>query len=164
MIEIVRIPEERKSVLIGRDGRVRERIESGTGTRIDVSDAVEITGDDPLNVLKAKDIVTAIGRGFSPRKASRLLEEGCQLRVISLEGESEKKRRRLFGRVIGRAGRSREKIESDTGASICVFGKTLSIIGMPDEAGPAQDAVEELLAGKTHSWAYRKMQMRKSGA
>ncbi len=162
MIEIVRIPEERKPVLIGKDGHVRQWIEKGTGTMIDVSDAVEISGDDPLDVMKARDIVTAIGRGFSPRKARRLLKEGCELHVISLEGESLKKRLRLFGRVIGRAGMSREKIETETGASICVFGKTLSLIGMPDEIGPAEDAVEELLAGKKHAWAYRKMQRKKS--
>lgn len=162
MIEIVRIPEERKSVLIGKDGHVRQWIEEGTGTGIGVSDIVEITGNDPLGVMKAKDIVTAIGRGFSPRAARRLLVEGCELHVISLEGESLKKRKRLFGRVIGRAGGSREKIESETGASICVFGKTLSIIGMPGEIGPAEDAVEQLLAGKKHQWAYRKMRMSKS--
>ncbi|MBN2331444.1 MAG: RNA-processing protein [Candidatus Aenigmarchaeota archaeon] len=163
MIEIVRIPEERKPVLIGKDGRVKQWIEKGTGASIEVSDAVEISGDDPLGVLKAKEIVTAIGRGFSPKTCRRLLDEGCELRVISLEGETEKKRRRLFGRVIGRAGRSREKIESDTGTRICVFGKTLSLIGKPEETGPAEDAVEELLAGKKHSWAYRKMRMKKSG-
>jgi ribosomal RNA assembly protein len=163
MIEVVRIPEERKPVLIGRDGRVRHWIEKGTGTSIEVSDAVEISGEDPLGVLKAKEIVTAIGRGFSPNASRRLLGEGCELRVISLEGERLKKRRRLFGRVIGRSGRSREKIEADTGARICVFGKTLSLIGMPDEIGPAESAIEELLAGKKHSWAYRKMRMKKSG-
>ena len=161
MIEIVRIPEERKSVLIGKDGHVRQWIENSTGTAIKVSDAVEITGEDPLGVMKAKDIVTAIGRGFSPGAARRLLVEGCGIHVISLEGETLKKRKRLFGRVIGRAGMSREKIESETGASISVFGKTLSIIGLPDEIGPAERAVEELLAGKKHTWAYRKMQMEK---
>ncbi len=164
MIEIVRVPDERKSVLIGKDGRVRGMIEKGTGTKILVSDAVEISGDDSLNLLKAKDIVTAIGRGFSPGKARRLLEEGCELRVISLDGESLKKRKRLFGRVIGKAGRCREKIERETGASVCIYGKTLSLIGTPDELGPAEDAIEELLSGKTHSWAYRKMQMKKSSA
>jgi len=162
MISIVRIPDERKSVLIGTRGHVREKIEKSTGTKIEVSDVVKISGDDPLLVLKAKEIATAIGRGFSPGKASRLLEEECELRVISLEGESLKKRKRLFGRVIGKNGGSREKIESEAGASICIYGKTLSLIGTPDELGPAEDAVEELLAGKTHSYAYRKMQMKKS--
>jgi ribosomal RNA assembly protein len=164
MIEIVRVPDERKSVLIGKDGRVRGMIEKGTGTSIKVSDAVEISGDDALSVMKAKDIVTAIGRGFSPRRAKRLLEEDCELRVITLDGESLKKRKRLFGRVIGKAGGSREKIEQETGASVCIYGKTLSLIGTPDELGPAEYAVEQLLSGKTHAWAYRKMQMKKSSA
>ncbi|GAF95867.1 unnamed protein product, partial [marine sediment metagenome] len=45
----------------------------------------------------------------------------------------------------------------ETGASICIQGKTLSLIGTPDELGPAEEAVEELLAGKMHSYAYRMM-------
>ena len=162
MIEIARIPEERKPVLIGTDGQTRERIEKRTGTKIEVGDEVKITGDDPIKVMLAKEVVTAIGRGFSPGKANRLLDEECELRVIALEGETLKKRKRLFGRVIGKDGRTRERVETVTGASISVFGKTISIIGTPDEAGPAEDAVQELLAGKTHSYAYKKMLSKKS--
>ena len=88
MMEIARIPDERRSVLIGKDGKVRETIERCTGTKIEVSDDVRISGEDSLQVLAAKEIVTAIGRGFSPGKANRLLEEGCELRVISLDGET----------------------------------------------------------------------------
>jgi ribosomal RNA assembly protein len=162
MIEIVRIPDDRKPVLIGTNGRVRERLEKSTGTKIEVGEEVKISGDDPLLVLKAKETVTAIGRGFSPGKAGRLLEEGCELHVISLDGESLKKRKRLFGRVIGKRGRTRENIESETGASLCIYGKTLSLIGTPDELGPAEDAVQELLAGKTHAYAYKKMKIKQS--
>jgi ribosomal RNA assembly protein len=165
MIEIVRIPEERKSVLIGKEGNVKAGIEKGTGTKIEVSDVVHISGDDPILVLKAKEMVLAIGRGFSPDHAEKLLEEpGCELHVMSLEGESVKKRRRLFGRVIGKGGKSRRRIESETGASVCIQGKTLSLIGTPDQLGPAEEAVQKLLAGKTHSHAYRRMQMKKSRA
>lgn len=161
MFEIVRIPAERRPVLIGKDGRVRMRIEKGTGTRLEISDEIRISGEDPLGVLLAKEIVTAIGRGFSPPDAMRLLEEGNELRVISMQCESEKKRKRLFGRVIGRQGRSKEMIERETGATICVYGKTLSIIGAPDELGPAEDAARQLLAGKTHAYAYKKMRMKR---
>jgi len=157
MIEIVRITGDRKPVLLGKNGSVKKRIEEATGTSIEVSGVVEISGEDPVSVLKAKEIVTAISRGFIPKKAMRLAEDDCELRIVSLEGETLKKRKRLFGRVIGRGGSSRKRIESETGASVCIKGKTVSIIGMPDEAGPAEAAVEELLSGKTHAWAYRKM-------
>ena len=162
MMEIVRIPIERKPVLIGKNGAVKERIEKNTETKLEISDCVKISGEDPLLVLKAKEIVTAIGRGFSPEVADKLLEEDRELHVVSLEGDTLKKRKRLLGRVIGRNGRSRRKIESETGASICIRGKTLSIIGNREETEPAEEAVEELLAGKSHPHAYKKMIMRKS--
>jgi ribosomal RNA assembly protein len=161
MIEIVRIPDERKPILIGQRGKTKKGIEKCTGTSIEVSDDVTISGEDPLLVLKARDMVLAIGRGFSPKEARRLLDDGCELHVISLEGETLKKRRRLLGRVIGKQGKAKKRIEADTGASISIQGKTLALLGTHEEIGPAEDAIEELLAGKTHAYAYRRMYRKK---
>jgi len=161
MIDAVRIPEDRKPAVLGSHGRTKAKIEKATGTKIDISDIVEISGDDPIMLLKARDIVTAIGRGFSLAQAMRLLEDDCLLRVISLEGESEKKRIRLFGRVIGKGGKSKGVIEKETGALLCIKGKTLSILGMREEVEPAEEAVETLLSGKTHGYAYKRMLMKK---
>lgn len=162
MIEIVRIPDERKSVVIGSKGTVKRKIEKRTETVVDIGDVVKISGEDPLMVLKAKDIVLAIARGFSPANAYKLLEEEKELHVISLDGETVKKRQRLVGRVIGRDGATKKRIEQDTGAAISIQGKTLSIIGTFEELGPAEEAVAELLSGKTHSYAYKKMNIKKS--
>ena len=161
MIEIVRIPEDRKPVLAGRGGKARVLLEKETKTSIDISDEVRITGDDPLLVLKARDIVQAVGRGFEPKKAMRIVHDDAELRVISMTGERLKKRQRLFARVIGRQGRCKKKIEQETGADIVIHGKTLALIGTRDELGPAVSAVEELLSGKTHAYAYKKMHIRK---
>jgi len=160
VLVIVRIPEDREPVLIGKAGSVKRGIEHSTGTDIEVSDVVKITGEDPLNVLKARDIVTAIGRGFSPKEAERLIEDECELHVISLQGETYKKRTRLMGRVIGNDGRAKKIIEKETGASIAVRGKTVSVIGTPGELGPAEEALGELLGGKTHAHAYNMMRRR----
>ena len=162
MIEIVRIPADRKAAFIGKGGRVKARIEKATQTDIEVSEDVRIMGDDPILFLKAKDIVIAIGRGFSPKQAERLLDEDCYLHVISLDGKCPKKRERLLGRVIGREGRSKETIEEETGASICIRGKTLALIGTPEELEPAEEAIDKLLAGKTHAYAYQRMFKRKA--
>lgn len=161
-MEIVRIPEERMSALIGRKGYVKRSIEKATSTAIEITDIVTITGEDPLLVLKAKDMVRAVGRGFSPAQAKRLLEDECDLHVISLQGENPKRRQRMLGRVIGNEGRAKKRIEEETGAIICIKGKTLSIIGNPDELGPAEEALEELLSGKTHAYAYKVMRLKKA--
>ena len=107
-------------------------------------------------------MVRAVGRGFSPAQAKRLLEDECDLHVISLQGENPKRRQRMLGRVIGNEGRAKKRIEEETGAIICIKGKTLSIIGNPDELGPAEEALEELLSGKTHAYAYKVMRLKKA--
>ncbi|UCD02999.1 MAG: RNA-processing protein [Candidatus Aenigmatarchaeota archaeon] len=161
MIEELRIPEDRLPVLIGKKGRTKKAIEELTETSIEVSDWVKITGEDPLKLVKARDMVKAIGRGFSPEEAERLIEHDCNLHVISLNGETYKKRTRLLGRVIGNKGRSKRIIENETGASIAIKGKTVSIIGTPGETAPAEEALLDLLAGKTHAYAYKDMNKHK---
>ncbi len=160
MLEVVRIPEDRIPVIIGKNGCVKRRIEKLTETEIEVSDVVKITGEDPINLLKAKDMSTAIGRGFSQKEIERLADDDCELHVISLQGESLKKRTRMIGRIIGNDGRTKKIIEKETGVSIAIKGKTVSVIGTREEIAPAEEALAELLGGKTHGHAYGMMRKR----
>lgn len=156
MLEILNIPEERKAVLIGRDGKTKREIEKRTETKISIKEDVEIRGE-PLDIARSREIIKAIGRGFSPPKALKLLDEDFRLSVITLRGESPKKMKRLLSRVIGRKGLARKRIEELTGCSISIYGKTISIIGEWDEIERARRAIEEILEGKPHSYAYRSL-------
>jgi ribosomal RNA assembly protein len=155
-IEEVSIPEERKPVLIGKGGKTKERIERRTRTNLIITDYVKLKGSVE-DLMKAKNIVLAIARGFSPHHAFRLLDEECQLEIITLTDENENTRHRLFARIIGRSGQARKNIEKDTGTFISVYGKTVSIIGLPDEIDAARRAIEALIEGKTHGYAYSLM-------
>lgn len=155
-LEIVRIPEERKPVLIGKDGKEKALIERKAGVSLRVKEDVEIEGPAE-KVFTAKEIIRAIGRGFSPKDALELLNENYQLLVISLKGEKENTVKRLMGRVIGRRGTTRHIIERETGALIAVYGKTVSIIGSDDSSWNARQAVEDLLSGRTHGYVYKRL-------
>jgi ribosomal RNA assembly protein len=161
MLEIVRIAEDRIPAVIGKGGKTKGSIEKWTSVRLDIGDVVKIEGDDPIMVLKAKDMVSALARGFSIKQARRLLEEDCELHILSLQGQSRKKRERLLARAIGSEGSVKKRIEEESGALVAISGKTLSLIGKPDELRPAEEAVQEILLGKTHAWAYKAMRMRK---
>jgi ribosomal RNA assembly protein len=137
MLELLNIPEERKAVLKIRDD-------------------IEIQGE-PLDIARAKKIIRAIGRGFSPDRALKLLDDDFQLSVISLRGDSPKKMKRLLSRIIGRKGMAREKLEELTGCCISVYGKTVSIIGKWEEIEKAGRAVREILEGKPHSHVYKNL-------
>lgn len=154
MIELVRIPEQRKGALIGKNGSVKKELEKKTHTSLTVGDDVEIDGE-ALDVLKAKEIVKAIGRGFAPDKALKLLHDDFRLDVISLGDESEKQMKRTIARIIGRDGKSRHTIETLTKTDICVYGKTISVIGRWDEVERANEAIGLLIKGKTHAYVYR---------
>ncbi|MEE9323344.1 MAG: KH domain-containing protein [Candidatus Aenigmarchaeota archaeon] len=154
MIGTIKIPEQRKGVLIGKGGSVKEELENKTRTKISIDDGVEIEGE-PLDVMKAKEIVKAMGRGFSPEMAFKLLNDDFRLVIISLGQETDKKMKRIFSRIIGRNGRCKKKIEMRTKTDICIYGKTVSIIGNWEDAGKASDVIGLLIEGKPHSYVYK---------
>jgi ribosomal RNA assembly protein len=159
----VRIPMERLGVLIGTDGKTKKRLEKLTGVKISVDSSTgEVTIDetgceDPTMSLKARDVVQAIGRGFSEERAMKLLEDDVLLRIFDIKDFAHSRNRRvqLKGRVIGSGGKTRRLIEELTGASISVYGHTVAIIGSPLQLDIASRAVEMILQGSEHASVYR---------
>jgi ribosomal RNA assembly protein len=71
--------------------------------------------------------------------------------------------KRLMGRVIGREGRTRKKIEETCGARVSVYGKTVAVIGDRSQIAAATRCIEILLQGKTHGYAYHVMEDMRKG-
>ena len=161
----VKIPIERAGALIGDRGGTKVQLEKGTGTSIiidgdsgDVSIEAEASRGDPSGVLKARDIVNAIGRGFSPERAFRLFTDGQMIEVIDLKhaiGDSRNAQQRVKGRIIGENGKTRRIIEKLTGTAVSVYGHTVSIIGEYDEMTVAKEAIAMLVKGAMHGSVYR---------
>ncbi len=158
-----RIPEDRVGALIGPGGRTKREIQNGSGATLAIDAAegeVEITApdSDPIRGIKARDIVVAIGRGFSPERALRLLKENNYLAVIDIKfttGKHEKDAlRRIRARAIGARGRARSRIEELSGCSMSVYGSTVALIGDEDQLDRATRAVELLLKGSEHSTVF----------
>ena len=161
MKDFVKIPKERIPILIGTEGKVKREIEKRTSTKITVSEDVEIEGET-FDVMLAANAVKAIARGFSPENAFLLLDEEYELNVITLSGQSERTVKRLMGRVIGRQGKTRKKIEEMCEAKVSIYGKTVAIIARTGELDTASRCVEMLLKGRTHSYAYHFLEDMKS--
>jgi ribosomal RNA assembly protein len=169
-----RIPEERVAVLIGSGGRTRREIAERTRTEIEIDadeGEVRVTGpdDDPDGALKAHDIAIAIGRGFSPERAMRLLKDRTYLAVLDIKfttGRHEKAAlRRIRARVIGTRGRARSRIEELSGCSVSVFGSTVALIGDEEQLERGTRAVELLLKGSEHSTVFHLLaRMRRDSA
>jgi len=151
MIEAVLIPKDRLGVL--KDPEAKKEIETKLNVAITFDENAIIINGDGLEAYQAKNIVKAIGRGFSPPKAFRLFDDEQILEIIVLPFV-DKKNDRIKSRVIGTKGKMREEIEKTTKASISVYGKTISIIGTYEQIKNAKEAIEMLINGAMHKTVY----------
>ncbi len=161
-----RIPKDRIGALIGPEGKVKQVVEKRLKVELTIdSETGDITimlapeAEDPSMLFRAQEVITAVGRGFSPERAFRLIDdEDAALQVIDLRemfGTSQAEVQRVKGRIIGQEGKTRRIIEELTDADVSVHGHTVSIIAGVDEMEVAREAIKMLLRGSQHSTVYR---------
>ena len=165
--KLIRIPNDRIAVLIGKSGVVKTNIESSCNVTLDINGEtgevfIKSKGDiEKMQPFKAMEIVTAIGRGFSPENAMTLLKGENTLHVIDLRefvGKSNANVERIKGRIIGEGGRARRNMENLSGTHISVYGKTVSIIGEASKLRLAVDAISSISSGSMHGAVYNKLE------
>jgi len=161
----LKIPRERVGVLIGPDGATKKYIEKKLSVQLQIESetggvTITLNGDaeDPSSLFRAKEVVTAIGKGFSPEHAFYLIrDEEAVLDVRDLRtifGRSESDIRRVKGRIIGMGGKTRRIIEELTETNISVYGHTIAIIGNIEQVQVAREAIEMLIKGSQHRTVY----------
>ena len=156
----LKIPKDRVAVLIGKGGAVKKIIEEETGTKIRVDSQegdIFVTGDDGVKLYSAKELITAIGRGFNPEIAQLLLHSDYMFEILNITEFCKTKNDmiRVKGRVIGSDGKCRRIIEEMTECHISVYGKTISLIGKTENVSIARRATESLLRGSPHRNVYK---------
>ena len=165
--KIIRVPNERIAVLIGKSGSVKSEIEKLCHVSLDIDgDTGEVLIKSYGNVenfspFKAMEIVTAIGRGFSPENALTLLKGENTLHIIDLRefaGKSNANVERIKGRIIGEGGRARRNMENLSSTHISVYGRTVSIIGDSSKLRKVVDAISSISSGSLHGTVYSKLE------
>ncbi len=175
----IRIPRDRVGVLIGPQGKDKKRIESALKVTLTIDSEtgnVEATPQpsqtDVSVLFTVKNIVHAVGRGFSPKRALTLLDEDMDLLVLDLEdyvGTSRNAQNRVKGRIIGKEGKSRALLEDLTECLYSVYGSTVTIIGSFEMLPVAKKALEMLIEGAFHKtvwnhlYAYRRKMKKERG-
>lgn len=166
-VQELKIPKDRVGVLIGKKGEVKKQIALRAHAKIEVDSEtgeVLIKGDDSVGLLDAKNVILAIGRGFSPEIAMQLFNEENVMEYIDITdftGKEKKKMARMRGRVIGESGKARRNIELLTETNISVYGKKISVIGLPEKTAIARLALEMLLSGSPHGNVYRMLEKKR---
>ena len=165
--KLLRIPNDRIAVLIGKSGSVKSKIEELCFVSLDIDGetgevVIKSIGDvENMQPFKAMEIVTAIGRGFSPENALTLLKGENTLHVIDLRefaGKSTANIERIKGRIIGEGGRARRNMENLSSTHISVYGRTVSIIGDASKLRLTVDAISAISSGGMHGAVYDKLE------
>ena len=163
----MKIGKNRIAVIIGKNGETKKSIEEHLGISIiidsktgdcEVKPIIESSKYNPLNVYTAEKVVNAINRGFNPVKAMKLLDETYDLEVFNLYkilGKSEKRIKRMKGRIIGRNGEMRKAIERYAESFISVYGKTVSVIADYENLQIARKSIHMILNGVPHHTVLR---------
>ncbi len=169
----IRIPKERVGILIGPEGKTKEYIEEKLQVKLEIDSTdggitiiLSQKATDPSLLLKAKDVVTAIGRGFAPEIASRLIRNEDEIfDLVDLRltfGRSDSDIKRIKGRLIGAEGKTRRLIEELTEANVTIYGHTVGIIGTFEEVDAARNAVQMIIEGCEHKTMYRYLQRKRT--
>lgn len=174
-----RIPRDRIGVVIGPKGRVRVSlekrfqveliVESDTGN-VDIILAPE--HEDVTTIFTVRNIIQAIGRGFSPERAMILANDEHDILIIDLEehvGNSKNAQNRVKGRIIGKGGKSRALLEELTETFVSIYGGTVAVIGPYENLPIAKESIMMLINGAFHKtvwnhlYAYRRKMKKEKG-
>ncbi len=156
-MQIVKIPHERVPALLGTSGEAKDYLEQRMRVTLTVdSDGAVVISGESLEEFIAKDIVKAIGRGFEPPIALKLLSDEYGFRIIDLRdyADSEKHQHRIKSRVIGEKGRTKEIIKEEVDADVAVYGHTIAVISKLETLDYALEAIFKLIEGSNHATVY----------
>lgn len=163
-MKYVRIPMDRIAVLIGHEGKTKRYIEQKTKIPIEInSENGEVTIDDHETedlfiIFKVENIIKAIGRGFSPKQAFKLLHDDYDLFIFDIHDYVKKKSshvHRVKARIIGTNGKTKRILEEITGSKISIYGHTVSVIANIIDIDITKKAIDKLLQGSKHATVYR---------
>jgi ribosomal RNA assembly protein len=170
MVFRFKIPHDRIGAMIGKQGETLKRLELEGKVKLHVdSESGEVTihddkAEDTYLAYRMRDVLKAIGRGFSPDNALLLLKDEMYYEEFDIRdfvGRSNKRIMQVRSRVIGTDGKTRRLIEELTNCLISIKGNSVALIGDLEGLKVASKAVTMLLSGSEHSSVYSFMERKR---
>lgn len=156
-MEIIRIPAARLGALKGDGDSTLQLLERKLKCSLEVDEegAVQMTGE-PVDEYFGKSVIKAIGRGFEPRVALKLLSDGWGFNLIDLRDYASRPEAltRIKGRIIGEKGKAKMIIEEEGECHLAIYGHTVGIVAPLECLDVATTAVFKLVEGQPHSGVY----------
>ena len=144
--------------------RVKEILEKNLNIEIKFeNDSILFESDSTFSINVFEEFLRALNAGFPLKDALKIVTENFIIKEIDVErftGKDKKHKRRMIARVIGREGSAKRTIEEMTSTKIVIGDRMVYIMGLPDDVSLAVEALEEILKGRKHSTAYRRIRKR----
>jgi len=156
-MEHILIPAARAAALKKAIAAIEKRMKC----KITIENKNDVIIDgEPYSEYTTRNIVQAIARGFQLNTALKLLNEDYFFESIDVGdiASNKVKKKRMIARIIGTDGKAKIYMEEVSGASIEIYGDTISLIGNIDEIRIAKAGINILLDGGKHSTAYAVME------
>ncbi len=161
-------PEKAASFL--KDPSPIKEIERLTRTKISVERGgrvvIEPTEEtSPIEIMKARDVMTALSLGFALEDALSLLSDDVVMEVLDvrdylIDHKNEKELRRIIGRIIGKKGKAKRNLEKISGTKISISDGKVAIIGDYESVEAVKEAVSSLIEGLMHGTVYHKLEVK----
>jgi ribosomal RNA assembly protein len=152
---VIKVPEERVGVFFGKDSETLKTLEEKLGLKLEIKhDGSVILEGNADKIYFGKNVIKAIGRGFSPDVALYLVDkEDFMFELIDLDEflNTENAIHRVKGRIIGSDGKIKTEIEKMIDCYISVYGNTVGIIAPFDSISFAKEAIAMIIRGSMHS-------------
>ncbi|TFH27551.1 MAG: RNA-processing protein, partial [Promethearchaeota archaeon] len=106
-----------------------------------------------IRIYTNQKILNAINYVFNPQKALKLMDAEMIFELVDLEqvlGHSDKKLRRVKGRLIGDQGKIRQAIEKFSGVNLSIYEKYMGLIGDFEAVKIAKKGINMILQGSPH--------------
>jgi ribosomal RNA assembly protein len=159
--QIVTIPEKRMGFVVGKEGNVKKDIEKYGNVKIKAENSSLTLIGESLNIMKASEVIKAIGIGFAKEQAFELFQEKNQLFTFDIgklipETQSE----RVIGRIIGESGKVKVYLEEKLELKIFISNEIAAAIGDAMRAQVFREVLEKLMKGATHASVYKHIDRR----
>ncbi len=150
--ENVAFDEKRAAIIIGSNGETKAKIEKETNTTLEINKGVvKIKGKDYSDIEVAANIISAISTGFAPRNAIKLKDPDVFLTQIPFKHKNKNRQKVIAGRIIGKQGKIRKKIEYLCDVALLIDISKVYLIGSVKNTDLAKNAIERIINGSKHN-------------
>ncbi|MDP1728952.1 MAG: hypothetical protein Q8L27_01980 [archaeon] len=133
----------------------KKQIENALKVKISTKNGSVLIEGEPANEMIAKEMIEAMGLGFSIIQVLDLKNDDFSFQKIPIKSISHRKDlSQVRARIVGTKGRALKNLEFLTGCELVMHDNYMGIIGHNEDVKKAAYALRKLIGGSKHSNVY----------